>query len=474
MARTPENPYYVLTVCCPGPEDQPLYFRIGDTPLPIVPGVYQFGGIDQYDLVRGKCYTVTQEIAVLPVIYPFIPAGTNFTYLEEGCDDILCGCKTVSCFILTNCTTDEVLYSTNSNLLEYALTEQVVNILGYEGCWTVDVFDGLCDCAVSITVLQHFNTCEECLPYIAYKLINCNVSSQIIYTTQDLSAYVGQTVNLDCGGCWIVEQIDYQPPSVQIVGVIYNYESCIACERDYYILEDCSGIEDDVYTYTDLLDYVGQVIQIKGCDTCWNVAPTNTPVNAGVVTLAVAFNGCTDCLNSTPTECGTVANYDTVTHAYIYLDYTGAQQSITLRPSQVSDRVCIREWVTEVRPTDNYQYFGLCTNGMCPPKVYPKRTVTPGYDTPGCSAEKFERITCQASEIYYKMVLERRYGISSCCGEENDRILIRKELIDLQALVDPDYICTPVEACCCPTPAGAGYISLEITNPTCPTPRVAN
>ncbi len=299
-------------------------------------------------------------------------------------------------------------------------------------------------------------------------MVNCNSSSQIIYSTQDLSAYVGQTVNLDCGGCWTVEEINYQPPSVQVVAVIYSYESCIACERTYYILEDCSGVEDAVYTYTDLSDYIGHVIQIKGCNTCWNVAPTNTPVNAGVVTLAVDFASCQDCLNSIPSECGTVANYDTVAHTYEYIDYNGIEQTITLLPKQVSDRVCVRVWITEARPTDNYQYFGFCTNGVCPPKIYPKRTVTPGYDTPGCSAEKFDRITCQASEIYYKMVLEKRYGISSCCGEENDKILLRKELIDLQALVDPDYICTPVETCCCPTPAEAGYISLEITNPTCP------
>ena len=174
MIKAPENPYYVLTVCCPGPEDQPLLFRIGDTPLPIVPGVYQFGGLDEYDLVRGTCYTVTVETTLLDPLFPFLPDGTNFTYLENGCDDVLCNCKTPSCFILTNCQTGLTLQSTNTNLLQYVQSNQVVNILGYEGCWSVEIFDELCDCAVSVTVLQHFNSCTECVPYVAYKLVNCN------------------------------------------------------------------------------------------------------------------------------------------------------------------------------------------------------------------------------------------------------------------------------------------------------------
>jgi hypothetical protein len=44
-------------------------------------------------------------------------------------------------------------------------------------------------------------------------------------------------------------------------------------------------------------------------------------------------------------------------------------------------------------PTDYVEYFGNCTNGECPPQIYPKRSVRPGYATPICSTEKYEKIT---------------------------------------------------------------------------------
>ena len=84
----------------------------------------------------------------------------------------------------------------------------------------------------------------------------------------------------------------------------------------------------------------------------------------------------------------------------------------------------------------------------CPAEPLPKRKVKPGYSTPSCDIEKYEKITCKASEIYYKQVLRLRYGISNCCPEDEEKWLVKKELIDLDALRDPDYICTPVTTCC--------------------------
>ena len=41
-----------------------------------------------------------------------------------------------------------------------------------------------------------------------------------------------------------------------------------------------------------------------------------------------------------------------------------------------------------------------------------------------------------------------RYGLTNCCPEDDEKWLIKKELIDLDALRDPDYICRPVTSCC--------------------------
>ena len=49
----------------------------------------------------------------------------------------------------------------------------------------------------------------------------------------------------------------------------------------------------------------------------------------------------------------------------------------------------------------------------------------------------------------YKKALESRYGISNCCPEEDEKWLIKKELIELQALTDPDYPCDHLPDCSC-------------------------
>ena len=50
-------------------------------------------------------------------------------------------------------------------------------------------------------------------------------------------------------------------------------------------------------------------------------------------------------------------------------------------------------------------------------------------------------ITCNFADIMYKLALEKRYGITNCCPEEDDKWIVKKELIDLQALKDPNYNC---------------------------------
>jgi hypothetical protein len=102
-------------------------------------------------------------------------------------------------------------------------------------------------------------------------------------------------------------------------------------------------------------------------------------------------------------------------------------------------------------PTDYVEYFGTCINNECPPQIYPKREVRPGYSTPICSTEKYEKITCRSAEILYKQVLELRYGISNCCPDDDNRWLVKKEVIDLLALKDPNYDCM-VSSCGCNQP----------------------
>jgi hypothetical protein len=686
-----------------------------------------------YDII-----TVIGATRVCSYIIPIVTgAGSGFVVelglcVDEECPEI--------CFEFTNCQTDEVLVVSNSpTVIPYYAQEQVVTLQGYDGCWSIDITE-VCECPVSVTILTAYASCPACLPIVNYKFTNCNNQALIRYSTEDYSVYVGKTVELECGECWFVSEIDYIPPSTQSIVILYTFDNCIACNRTYYKLTDCLDPTNVTYTYTDLSSltptpiagcecisvtytlegeepvtvvadgdtggiegtfvyylpnleidllfdggkwyttealspvlledtpcpfgtYTIQegsifeafevepcsslpVIKIKGCDSCFTVEETRLPINAGIVTLIESFDDCEACGAIAPCICTTVKNYDTLPHTYTYIDCNGIAQTITLTSNQESEKECIRNFVgdklcncitltisgqsvtavlqpnlvngkpawtfvyntltfnivydaiigwkitnstapnpiatlgspsitcpvgewdvdsnpaidisvfldngtlvlqgvlvynyttnlytgdievdgtvyefrlrvfyfmscngiwyleyfntdlpepvwtqvaafpadcsclngvyTNVEPTafyieikgfceaqtvdcsvgyepfipsatDDIKEYGDCINGACPVEILPKRKVKPGYSTPSCDIEKYEKITCRSSEILYKQVMRLRYGLTNCCPEDDEKWLIKKELIDLDALRDPDYICKPTTSCC--------------------------
>ena len=393
------------------------------------------------------------------LVYPVTsPApGPNLIIVSNG--NCINGECPAQCFELTDC--DGLLdpiYTTAQSLSPYATLGQTVVIQGYNNCWTVTNVVS-CDCAINVVVLQAYDTCEECNPAPNYLLTNCDDSTTIIYTSTDLSAYVNQVVELtpDCPGCWIISEINGPIPSDVPISVAVAFDDCEACKTTYYVLSDCAEIETNIVTSTNLSDYVGQTITLEWCPTtCWSVAVSQTSSGAGVLgNILQEFNTCIECLTSFPCVCSRIKNHDTTTHNYDYLDCEGVVQTITLLSGERSERICMAHWLSSY-PTDYVEYFGDCTNGECPPQIYPKRSVTPGYVAPICGTEKYEKITCNAAEILYKQVLTLRYGISNCCPEEDDKWLIKKQLIDLQALKDPAYVCEVPSCGCPPSSCGCG------------------
>jgi hypothetical protein len=398
--------------------------------------------------------TVTGAIKVCSVIPPIVTGGSGFVYDYGLCIDNECP---VICYEFTNCQTEETLIVSNTpSISTYFVDNKTVTLQGYDGCWTIALAEEPCDCAINVTILQAFDDCPTCLPIIAYKFTNCANASIIKYSTDDYEAYIGKVVRLDCGECWTVELINYTPPAVQPIVIITSFESCVACNRTYYTLVDCTETEDAIYTYTDLSLLVGKTINIKSCLTCWRILnlPTPTPeqaLAASEVTITGTFNTCKLCDAAITCQCS-VAWPDELGNLS-YIDCYG--DIITLEfqdPNTPSEKVCVKKWLIGREPI----YFEDCINVSpikepvyeCPPPVYPKRFIEPGYTTPTCDTEKYEKISCNAAEILYKSVLRLRYGISNCCDEPDDKWIIKKELIDLQAAVDPNYTCTPVQTCC--------------------------
>ena len=392
---------------------------------------------------------------VYPVTSP--GPGPNLTITNNG--DCIDGMCPNTCYRLKDC--DELLdpiYSTAQSLSPFATLGQVVQIQGYDNCWVVDAFVS-CDCAIDVVVLQAYDSCEECNPNPNYKLTNCDDPGTIVYTSTDLSEFVGQVIQRepDCPGCWIVEEVNGPIPSDAPVTVDLAYDDCEACKTTYYKLEDCTNIEADIITSTDLSAYVGLTIILDWCPTtCWTVSVSETSANTGILgDILKEYVDCNQCLNSFPCICTRIKNHDTVSHTYSYVDCEGAVRTITLLSGERSGRICMKLLLTSFA-TDYVETFGNCVEGVCPPEIYPKRTVRPGYTTPICSTDKYEKITCKSAEILYKQVLNLRYGISNCCPEDDAKWLLKKEIIDLQALVDPDYTCMPNTCDCGAASCGCG------------------
>lgn len=516
-----------------------------------------------------KDATITKFCSTVYPIYKGTPG--EFEIIEgELCEDGVC--PTV-CYTLTNCSTDEVIYSTSQLLYQYFNTGSVVTLLGYDGCWeigesiatncdciTVTIEDregvneytatlitpyngwnrwtfvigsdnyyiwntavnpssswiiskdssgpipgqeyatskagdcpeaisggafgwviqpevswtnietekcpGPCECPVDVTVIQEFEDCPSCVPYVAYKLQNCEKIYEVQYTTQDLSAYVGLVIRDDCG-CWTITEIDYVPPSTTLITVDASFKTCSICLSVIYELTDCSNPLNIIYTSTDLSEQIGSFIKIKNCDLCFSVAILVDYDNLDSVENVIVveeYETCGDCIDL-PCVCSKITNLTLSQQIIEYLDCDNILQEITLVVGETSEKICLKQWVLNDLPEGQIlypEYFGNCQYGVCPPPVFKNnRTVRPGYNTPICTPAKYDEITCNFADIMYKIVLEKRYGITNCCPDEDDRWLIQKELIDLQALKDPNYNCP---SCPCSCNSGKTYSTCNCGN----------
>ena len=388
--------------------------------------------------------------------------GIDYVITEgDDCVDNQCVDK---CFLLTNCdptahpNQDATITSTLQSLSQYLNTSSVVELSGYDGCWSVTEAVE-CDCPVDVTVIRDHKDCEECLGITAYKLSNCEKINEVLYTLQDFSAFVGKVIKDECA-CWVVEEIDYQPPSETTIVDPIAFEDCNACLATYYTLTDCDDPTSVIISSTNLSAYVDQVIKIEGCTPCYEVALYIEPIAPEQwqeVTVTEASKTCFDCKQLVP-RCSTVFNNSTEDRFFTYINTNGdPEQTEVVKSGHFSLRTCVQYWTEP--DTFIYNFYGDCTvfedpkssikTGFCVQHFPNNRKVKPGYNTPICSAEKYDKITCKAADIMYKKALELRYGISNCCPEEDEKWLIKKELIELQALTDPDYPCDHLADCSC-------------------------
>lgn len=381
-------------------------------------------------------------------IYPVVSGTPGQYQINQGLPCVNGECPEV-CYLLTNCQTGLTI-TTQNNLSQYYLNNQVVVIVGQEGCWEIEIAEQ-CDCPQEVIVTQFFDDCPSCIPPVSYKLTNCDTKQVQFYTTTDLSLYIGKTVEIDCG-CYLVEQINIVPPTDTPIVVDFIFDDCDACKAVYYKLQDCFNPLNIIYTRTDLSLYVDEVIKIKNCDNCWQVTETRTFTTLESVEVVQDFLTCEDCYVDAPCICTIVTNLTATTQTISYIDCENEEVDITLLVNETSAKICAKRWILPDLPDGQFLYqetFGECKFNICPqPTFKNNRTVRPGYNTPICTAAKYDEITCRFADIIYKIALEKRYGITNCCPDDDDKWVSRKELIDLQALKDPNYDCKECECSC--------------------------
>ncbi len=190
------------------------------------------------------------------------------------------------------------------------------------------------------------------------------------------------------GMCWTVETSDQCPPNDAITEIIDSYADCLTCGGVCYELVDCEGTQPNQLVSNDLSALVGQVVKHTVCpDKCWTVTG---PIACGdftnVVTLISVHPTCADCLPALAPE-----------------------PPLTLKP----------------------------------------RRIKPGYNPPACTAEYIRKVDCNLGEAVFQQVASRRYGLKFCCQTDLDKWWIKKQLLALKSIYDPNA-CIPAPIDCCP------------------------
>lgn len=380
---------------------------------------------------------------------------------------------------LTSCN-DSTIFTYTSDDLSLYVDKVIRREDCPEECWIVSQIDGNIPSDTPIIILDDYLDCELCNRKY-YRLHDCLELELDIITYTDLSDYVDKIITLDwCPEtCWEVSETLIDDGAGVISDVLNSYTECETCLTsapcicstiknyndivlDYKYLS-CQGILQTVtlqpgqksdrlclirwYEPKDCESFIFKFIDGNGTITYNFFSNNNFLIDAP------------NYLNDKP------AFYSPLLNGYIYYDgkkwilssYNSYEDTYILLATLNCGADCncpTGEWTnisslsnqgsyTTIEFKYTIEYFGNCINGVCPPRKNNQKSITPGYNTPACEIWKYEEISCRAAEALYKQVLQLRYGISNCCPEEDERYIIQKELIDLQAMIPPDETPSP-------------------------------
>lgn len=249
-----------------------------------------------------------------------------------------------------------------------------------------------------------------------YLLESCDSSTPPIYVSNDFSQNIGQIIQIcpeqypaleECTCYTIVGEVERCEGEYVLPDVLVFYENCNECLLTCFLLIDCLNVNNYIITSDNFTDYLGKTVKLSDCpDTCWQVFNADTCDNSVCVSEVIeSFDSCVECLPQPEPE---------------------------------------------------------------PPLELHTRRIKPGYYTKGCSPAYTEKVNCTFGEQMYNEMIAKRYGLTVCCQEDADKWSIKKELLDLKAIYDPELCKSQFQSCCPPTCVS---VILQVFNPiTCPQP----
>ena len=411
-------------------------------------------------LCQDSCYILTDCAGLADPIYttsqsvlPFLNTTTAFkingytncwtvAITEDNCDCAInivittsykdCeACAGYTSYKLTDCSNSANVMYTSTDLSPYvnAVIEQ-----DCPGCWYVEEFFLQPPSDTAITVTNVFDNCTTC-GYTYYRLFDCAGKAEDIITTTDLSLLLNDIITLDwCPEtCWQIE-ITRDHINATTVFIKNKYSTCNTCYIDVlpctcqtaklvnpcvgYILTLPPDAGDITYTecdgtvitenYTNAFPFI---LEFCGPSGQTFMSPIITEIDLSV-------------------ECNFLS----------WIDCEGRRRSSAdpVYNNGVSPKMCIKQWLM---PEGQYEYtiYGDCINNNsvfeCPVVPQLTRTVRPGYNTPTCTINHYEKIACSFAEAMYSNALEKRYGITSCCSEDKEKWELQWELTELATLV---------------------------------------
>jgi hypothetical protein len=216
-------------------------------------------------------------------------------------------------------------------------------------------------------------------------------------------------------------------------------------------------------------------------DTCFTIEPNDTCDDTTlVITVIESFIDCQTCGGT----CYLLTNCETgetiVVDDPAVVPYVGQVIEVVVDPTTtlcllVSEIPCFDAVVVPL-PGALVECYTTCEECLPPPPPPPpmldirNRTVKPGYDTKGCPPEYVDKVSCTFAEAMYQEAVSRRYGIEFCCEHviNQNKWAVKKELLDLKMITDPDA-CREMPLDCCP-PCNVEAILRVIETITCPGP----